>query len=248
MKITPQYSYLPYNLGLVYQRTNKRKEAEQSYRLAMSLAPDSGEPLNALGSLKAQEGKNADAEKLYRDALAKNSNLLAARHNLALLLAARSGGQPEAITLWRDNLQRNPDYLPSRLSLAGTLAAQGDTAGAIAEYQAVVKSKPEYAAARTALADLYVKNNDRAGAIEQLRETAKSIRRVRLSMKRSATCSPRAVTRRRPRPPGNRRSTTPTTKPRGNGSRPRSPALTRERASDPSQVLGCAGFNAHATT
>ena len=173
MKITPQYSYLPYNLGLVYQRTNKRKEAEQSYRLAMSLAPDSAEPLNALGSLKSQEGKTADAEKLYRDALAKNANLLAARHNLALLLSARADRQPEAIALWRDNLQRNPEYLPSRLSLAETLASHDDTAAAITEYQAVVRAKPEYVAARTALADLYVKSHDNAAAIEQLRESAK---------------------------------------------------------------------------
>jgi len=173
MKITPQYSYLPYNLGLVYQRTNKRKEAEQEYRIAMKLAPDSGEPLNALGSLKSQEGKNPEAEQFYRDALAKNANLLAARHNLALLLSKSDARQSEAIALWRENLQRDPGYLPSRLSLAGTLAARNDTAAAIVEYQAVVKAKPEYAAARTALADLYVKNHDIQNAIEQLRETAK---------------------------------------------------------------------------
>ncbi len=72
MKITPQYSYLPYNLGLVYQRLNLRREAEASYRKAAMLAPDSAEPLNALGSLKASEGKSAEAEKFYREALTKN--------------------------------------------------------------------------------------------------------------------------------------------------------------------------------
>jgi tetratricopeptide (TPR) repeat protein len=173
MKITPQYSYLPYNLGLVYQRTNKRKEAEQEYRIAMKLAPDSAEPLNALGSLKSQEGKNAEAEQFYREALTKNDNLLAARHNLGLLLAKNEARQPEAINLWRDNLRRNPGYLPSRLSLAGTLAARNDTDGAITEYQAVIKAKPEYIAARTALADLYVQNHDTTDAIGQLQEAAK---------------------------------------------------------------------------
>lgn len=173
MKITPQYSYLPYNLGLVYQRTNKRKEAEHEYRLAMSLAPASAEPLNALGSLKWQEGKASEAEQLYREALAKNSNLLAARYNLALLLAAKPDRQSEALTLWRDNLQRDPGHLPSRLSLAGTLAARGDTPAAITEYQAIVRAKPEYVAARTALADLYIKNHDTPAAVEQLRQAAR---------------------------------------------------------------------------
>ena len=32
MQITPQYSYLPYNLGLVYQRMNRRRK--RSRRIA----------------------------------------------------------------------------------------------------------------------------------------------------------------------------------------------------------------------
>ncbi len=83
MKITPNFGYLPYNLGLIYQRLNRRKEAEEAYRKSSALSPASAEPLNALGTLKAAEGKTAEAEKLYRAALEKNPNLLPARHNLA---------------------------------------------------------------------------------------------------------------------------------------------------------------------
>ena len=173
MKITPQYSYLPHNLGYLYERMNKRKEAEQSFRLAMSLSPNLAEPVNALAALKQQEGKTDEAERLFRTALQKNDNLLAARQNLAVLLAARNDRQSEAIDLWRDNLRRDPQYLPSRLSLASTLRARGDTAAAISEYQAVIQSKPEYVAARTALADLYIKNHENAAAIEQLRTSAR---------------------------------------------------------------------------
>ena len=91
MRLTPQYSYLPYNLGLVYQRVNRRKDAETAYRKASMLAPDSAEPYNALGTLKASEGKRTEAEQLYRQALQKNANLLPARHNLALLLDDAEG-------------------------------------------------------------------------------------------------------------------------------------------------------------
>ena len=49
----------------------------------MALAPDSAEPYNALGTLKAAEGKRAEAEQLYRQCSAKESELLSARHNLA---------------------------------------------------------------------------------------------------------------------------------------------------------------------
>jgi tetratricopeptide (TPR) repeat protein len=173
MRITPQYSYLPYNLGLVYQRMNRRSDAETEYRRAMALAPDSAEPLNALGSLKASEGKSAEAEKFYRDALAKSPSLLAARHNLGLLLAGLKGRQNEAIDAWKQNLAANPDYLASRLSLAGLLAQTGDTSGAIEQYVYLIGAKPEYLAARMALAGLYLKANQADLAIAQLRAAAK---------------------------------------------------------------------------
>jgi protein O-mannosyl-transferase len=173
IRLTPQYSYLPYNLGLVYQRLNRRKDAEAAYKKAEMLAPDSAEPYNALGTLKASEGKRTEAEQLYRQSLQKDPTLLAARHNLALLLDGEKGREMEAIDLWRENLRRSPDYLPSRLSLAGALAAQGDSTQAAEEYRKVLQAKPDYVAARLAFADAVAKNNDRPGAIEQLREVTR---------------------------------------------------------------------------
>jgi tetratricopeptide (TPR) repeat protein len=173
IRLTPQYSYLPYNLGLVYQRLNRRKDAEAAYTKAEMLAPNSAEPYNALGTLKASEGKRAEAEKLYQQALQKDSTLLAARHNLALLIVDQPGRGPEAVQLWRQNLTQSPDYLPSRLSLAGALATAGDNAQAIEEYRKVLDAKPDYVAARIALADLLAKTGDRAGALDQLHQVTK---------------------------------------------------------------------------
>jgi tetratricopeptide (TPR) repeat protein len=170
IRLTPQYSYLPYNLGLVYQRLNRRKDAEAAYRKASSLAPNSAEPYNALGTLKASEGKRSEAEQLYRESLQKNPNLLAARHNLALLLATDGSRRDEAINLWRENLRQSPDYLPSRLSLAETLAARGDNATAIEEYRKVLDAKPDYPAARVALAGLLAKSGDTDRAIQEMRQ------------------------------------------------------------------------------
>jgi len=172
IRLTPQYSYLPYNLGLVYQRLNRRNDAEAAYRKASSLAPNLAEPYNALGTLKASEGKRSEAEQLYRESLQKNPNLLAARHNLALLLASQSNSQQEAINLWRENLRQSPDYLPSRLSLAGTLAERGDNAAAIEEYRKILEVKPAYPAARIALAGLLAKSGETDEAIQELRRVS----------------------------------------------------------------------------
>ena len=170
MKWAPQYSYLPYNLGLLYQRLNRRKDAEAAYHLAVKLAPASGEPLNALGSLKAEMGRAAEAKQLYQDALAKNPDLLAARHNLALLLSRQPGQVDEAVKLWRENIARQNDYLPSRISLAELLAGQGKNAEAIQEYRDILGLKSGYVAARLALADLLARDRQNAAALAELNQ------------------------------------------------------------------------------
>ena len=170
MKLAPGAGYLAYNLGLLHQRLNRRREAEAAYRKAMALTPDSAEPYNALGSLKASAGRNAEAEELYRSALQKSPELLAARHNLALLLWQIKGRQQEALEAWRTNLERSPEYLPSRLSLAEALASREEIPAAIQEYRAVLKLRPEYAGARLAVAALLEKAGDRESAVGELRQ------------------------------------------------------------------------------
>ena len=172
MKLAPGVSYLPYNLGLVYQRTGRRKDAERSYRQAMAITPDSAEPYNALGTVKASQGKRAEAEKLYAEALKRDPNLLAARNNLAVLLAARKDRFPEAVQLWRKNLADKPNHLPSRLALAESYAANGQGREAAAEYEEVVRLKPEYIGARVALARLQTKDRP-AAALANLKEAAR---------------------------------------------------------------------------
>jgi|SRR5579862_984107 len=173
MRLAPQYSYLPYNLGLVYQRMGRLQDARAAYGKAIAISPDLGEPYNALGLLSASSGHFAEAERFYRQAIAKNPDLLAARHNLAVLLAGRPQRVAEAIDLWRANLAKSPDYLPSRLSLAETLDQQGKSAEAAAEYQVVVKAKPDFVAARRALAGVLIKEKSYGSALEQIQEALK---------------------------------------------------------------------------
>lgn len=172
--LAPRYSYLHYNLGLLYQRLNRRKEAESSLRRALKLAPESGEAYNALGFLKASAGRREEAERLYRTALEKTPGLLAARHNLAVLLDAQPPRRGEAHELWRKNLSAAPQYLPSRLSLARSLARQGDTAQAIAEYRMVLTQKPDYVAAHLALAELLMGAGKPAEALAELRQALRA--------------------------------------------------------------------------
>ena len=38
MTAAPNHSYLPYNLGLIFQRMNRTREAEQSFKTAREVA------------------------------------------------------------------------------------------------------------------------------------------------------------------------------------------------------------------
>ena len=163
MELAPKVAYLPYNLGLLYQRMNRPREAEQEYRKALAIDSGNAQALNALGALKAAAGRKADAEQFYKQALDRDPALLAARHNLALLLASDPKRAAEAASLWRDNLALDAGHLPSRLALARYLASTGDKAEAAKEYEGVIAARPDYVAARLALAEL-----EPAGAIGQL--------------------------------------------------------------------------------
>ena len=170
MRLAPAKAYLPYNLGLLYQRLNQRDRAAEYYRKAITLNPEMADSLNALGLLYSESGNAAAAENSYREALRKRPGLLAARHNLALLLVRLPGRDGEALDLWRKNLAENPSYLPSRLAMAEALARAGKSAEAIAEYRSVVGMKPDYAGARLELARLLTAAGDPREASEQLVE------------------------------------------------------------------------------
>ena len=91
MELAPRYFYLPYNLGVLYQTLNRRKDAEVSYLAAEKLNGTRAEPYNALGTLRAAEGKAKEAEALFRKALELDPNFQVARQNLDALLAQPAG-------------------------------------------------------------------------------------------------------------------------------------------------------------
>jgi len=170
IRVAPHHAYLFYNQALLYARLNQFRPAEERIRRAMELSPDLPEPLTALATVRVSEGKLGEAETLLRQAVAKDPGYLAARHNLAAVIARNAARRPEAIALWRENLTADPGYLRSRVSLAETLTASGDAAGAMEQYGEILKRSPEYAAARAERARLRGRTGDRDGAIADLRE------------------------------------------------------------------------------
>ena len=85
MKLAPQFPYLPYNLGLLFQRINRIRDAAAQYQKALDTAvqsekdlvlfrsdgrePEKAEALNALGTLMEEAKYRASSANSMRTPL-----------------------------------------------------------------------------------------------------------------------------------------------------------------------------------
>jgi tetratricopeptide (TPR) repeat protein len=160
IQLAPKYSYLRYNLGLLYQQINDRVNADIRYKEAFDKAPGDAaraRVLIAQATLAAAREHSAAALGLLDEAARHGpdrQDLLALRHNRALILARDDSRHAEAESLWAANLRDDPDYLPSMLALAEALDEWKVPDRAASWYREIVSRRPEYVAARLRLAKL----------------------------------------------------------------------------------------------
>ena len=143
----------------------KPEEAIADYRQAASLQPNDPEPHLAAGALLEKQGKFADAESEYKQALAlgPSSDALTGLANIYM----RGRRLPEAEAELKKLVVAHPDEADARIQLGRVLAADGKYDEAIAELQAGEKLAPADISLPRDLADLYViaKKYDQAEAV-----------------------------------------------------------------------------------
>ena len=113
------------NLAVTYNDTGKYKEAQETYRHALSRS-------------------GATQGKLDRFVQGKLANMYAEIGDVWL----SSGLYPEAIREYRRALELGPAFVDIRSKLAGALRDAGEREAAIAEYEEVVRQTPSYLPAR----------------------------------------------------------------------------------------------------
>ena len=143
----------------------KPDEAIAAYHYAAELQPKDPEPHLVAGLLLEKEGKFADAEEQYKQALALDASAADAVTGLANIYI-RGRRFPEAEAELRKLLAAHPDGAAARIQLGRVLAAEGKNEEAIAELEAGAKASPADVSLQHDLAELYVlaKKNDQAEA------------------------------------------------------------------------------------
>jgi tetratricopeptide (TPR) repeat protein len=141
LAIEPQNHRVRYALAEMYRETGQWVQAEAEYRRAIEAQPDFVEAHIGQGDVSLAMELYSRAIAAYRRAL----ELRPASLTLRLKLAAaylKDGQLAQAQPLLQEVLGREPDNATALTLLGDLLLAQGDTAGAIARYEAAYRRSP----------------------------------------------------------------------------------------------------------
>jgi len=170
LQLDPKLVLAHVNLIALYGRTAKIERAEEHYRAAISLNP--GQFASAhyyYGVLQLGQGKYAEAEKAFRQAIDVNPYYAEAHHNLGVTLELR-GQLAEAAHEYEKALETQPDYRLAHFHLGRILVNERKFEEAIQHFLKTLtptdESTPTFL---YALAATYARAGDRATALTYYR-------------------------------------------------------------------------------
>lgn len=131
---------LHYHLGIAYSKLGDRQQAEQHYQLALKqpiLETLKLGAYNNLGSLQQVQGHWAEAERLYRAAIAIDPQFATGYYNLGMVLKAQ-GQLSEAIGCYQRAIALNPAYADAHQNLGVALLKGGRVLDALEAFKAAI--------------------------------------------------------------------------------------------------------------
>ena len=156
--------------GNYAMKSRRRDRASSYFRQAIERSPESSEAFQFLGKLHADAGQLTEAIQVLTDGV----RLADARDAMFVTLAESHLGRQqitEALQVANDGLQRFPDS-GVMLNLRGRVRAiLGETALAMADFEAALVAMPHYAEPALNLAIVHLESEDRSAA-ERALQTA----------------------------------------------------------------------------
>jgi tetratricopeptide (TPR) repeat protein len=155
--------------GLALLQLKRYDEALAAYKEAVSASPDDTSIMFQFGAALDRAGRRLDAQKTFRDLIAKNPQDANALNYLGYMLAEQRTSLEEAVSLIQRALKVDPDN-PSYLdSLGWAYFQQGKLELADPPLSTAAGRLPNNSVIQDHLGDLRLKQNRRAEAIEAWR-------------------------------------------------------------------------------
>jgi len=182
-----QVALLMASEALALQQLKRTDEALATLKEASALAPDDTSVIFQMGAVLDRAGRQAEAEKAFRDVLAKDPLDAGALNYLGYMLADHGNNLDEAVSLIQRALKVEPDN-PSYLdSLGWAYYQQGKLDLADPALTTAAGKMPKNSVIQDHLGDLRLKQNRRTDAIEAwqraLTGDGDSIDRVKIQKK-----------------------------------------------------------------
>lgn len=147
-----------FDLGYVYNATQRRTDAIDAYRKSVAAKPDVFESNLNLGLLLAKNGDNAEAAKYLQAAtqLKPTPEASLARAWQALGRVQQSTAPQQAIAAYAEAAKLNPKDPEPHIAAAALLSNQKNFDAAAREYQTALQIDPTAKEALAGLVDLYI--------------------------------------------------------------------------------------------
>jgi Flp pilus assembly protein TadD len=147
-------------------RNGQYAQAEQEYRAALQLDPQSADLYVSLTYVLIPQQKWDDTVLEGREALRLDPKNEMAHNNLGVALGSK-GELDSALSEFRQALVLKPDFAQAHANLGAALGIKGDVDGAIAEYREALHVDPNYEVAHYNLGVALERKGDKAGALEE---------------------------------------------------------------------------------
>lgn len=152
-KADPTNAEPHFSRGAMLAGMKKFDAALGEYRAALEKDPQYVAVWNNIGSLKLQQGKNAEAEEAFRRAIAINPTFAEGTYNLALLLASEKR-PAEAIGQFERFLELEPDSIEARIELIPLYLETNQPSEALLSLRGILARDPENPTAKSLLQEM----------------------------------------------------------------------------------------------
>jgi len=155
-------------LGRLYRLNNELLKAENEFKTAVQLQPDSEEALTTLAYLYNEEGDSARAAQVLTGV--PQANRSAKLYSALGYTYEQQKNYKQAVAAYRKAVELDKDNLDAMRGLAQNLMNDNQTDGALEQYKAIVDADPHDVQSLMRMAEIYRRNGKFEQALDALKK------------------------------------------------------------------------------